>query len=185
MLATPGDLPVGPEWVYEVEWDGLRVLAEVVDGRLHLVTPDRHDVTACFPELAALTHVVPDVVLDGTIVLLRRGMPDAAALEARLRGAPPESLATLMLSDVLRLYGVPLLDRTQDERRATLERLDLGRTAAVALSPLYTDGPALRAATVQRGLAGVLAKRRDAPYRPGPDGAWVRVANRYRRGRSQ
>jgi len=185
MLATPGDLPVGPEWVYEVEWDGLRVLAEVADGRLHLVTPEGHDVTACFPELAALTHVVPDVVLDGTIVLLTRGVPDAAALAARLRGAPAGPLATLMLSDVLRLYGVPLLDRTHDERRATLERLDLSRTGGVALSPVYVDGPALRAATAQRGLSGVLAKRRDAPYRAGPDPAWVRVANRYRRSRGR
>jgi bifunctional non-homologous end joining protein LigD len=185
MLATPGDLPVGPEWVYEVEWDGLRVLAEVADGRLQLVTPEGHDVTACFPELAALTHVVPDVVLDGTIVLLTAGAPDATALEARLRGGPPGPLATLMLSDVLRLYGVPLLDRSQDERRATLERLDLSRTPGVALSPVYTDGPALRAATAQRGLSGVLAKRRDAPYRAGPDPAWVRVANRYRRGRGR
>lgn len=185
MLATPGDLPVGPEWVYEVEWDGLRVLAEVVDGGLHLVTSDGQDVTPCFPELGALTHLVPDVVLDGTIVLLTAGAPDAAALEARLRGAPAGPLATLMLSDVLRLYGVPLLDRTQDERRATLERLDLGAMSGVALSPIYTDGRALRAATAQRGLSGVLAKRRDAPYRAGPDPAWVRVANRYRRGRGR
>jgi bifunctional non-homologous end joining protein LigD len=185
MLATPGDLPVGPDWVYEVEWDGLRVLAEVVDGRLHLVTPERQDVTPCFPELGALTHLVPDIVLDGTIVLLSAGVPDAAALEARLRGAPAGPLATLMLSDVLRLYGVPLLDRTQDERRATLERLDLRGTAGVALSPVYTDGQALRAATAQRGLSGVLAKRRDAPYRAGPGPAWVRVANRYRRGRGR
>jgi bifunctional non-homologous end joining protein LigD len=185
MLATPGDLPVGPEWVYEVEWDGLRVLAEVADGRLHLVTPDDQDVTACFPELAALTHLVPDVVLDGTIVLLAGGVPDARALEARLRGAPAGPMATLMLSDVLRLYGVPLLDRTQDERRATLERLDVGRTTGVVLSPVYTDGAALRAATAQRGLSGVLAKRRDAPYRAGPDPSWVRVANRYRRGRGR
>jgi bifunctional non-homologous end joining protein LigD len=176
MLATPGDLPVGPDWVYEVEWDGLRVLAEVADGQLRLVTLDDHDVTACFPELAGLTHVVPDVVLDGTLVLLTAGAPDAAALGERLRGGPPEPPATLMLSDVLRLYGVPLLERPQDERRATLERLDLGRAAHVALSPIYTDGPALRAATVQRGLAGVLAKRRDAPYQPGPASTWVRVA---------
>jgi bifunctional non-homologous end joining protein LigD len=177
MLATPGDLPVGPEWVYEVEWDGLRVLAEVADGRLRLVTSEGQDVTACFPELGGLTHLVPDVVLDGTMVLLKGGVPDADALAARLRGGPPGQLATLMLSDVLRLYGVPLLERTHDERRATLERLDLRGTPGVALSPVYTDGPALRAAAVQRGLPGVLAKRRDAPYRPGANGAWVRVAN--------
>ena len=77
MLATPGDLPVGPEWVYEVEWDGLRVLAEVVDGGLRLITLEGQDVTPCFPELAGLTHLVPDVVLDGTVVLLTRGLPDA------------------------------------------------------------------------------------------------------------
>ena len=178
MLATPGDLPVGPEWVYEVEWDGLRVLAEVVDGGLHLVTPEGQDVTPCFLELAGLTHLVPDVVLDGTVVLLTRGRPDADALAARLRGAPPESHATFMVSDVLRLYGVELHDRTQDERRATLERLDLGRVPGVVASPVYTDGPALRAATLQRGLAGVLAKRRDAPYRPVPATTWVQVGRR-------
>jgi bifunctional non-homologous end joining protein LigD len=177
MLATPGDLPVGAEWVYEVEWDGLRVLAEVADGRLRLVTPDGQDVTGSFPELGGLTHLVPDVVLDGTIVLLTSGVPDADALAARLRGGAPGQLATLMLSDVLRLYGVPLLERTHDERRGTLERLDLRGTPGVALSPVYTDGPALRAAAAQRGLSGVLAKRRDAPYRAGADGAWVRVAN--------
>ena len=175
MLATPGDLPVGPEWVYEVEWDGLRVLAEVVDGGLRLVTLEGQDVTPCFPELAGLTHLVPDVVLDGTVVLLTRGLPDADALAARLRGAPPGPHATLMLSDILRLYGVELHDRPQDERRATLERLDLGRVPGVVLSPVYTDGPALRAAAVARGLPGVLAKRRDAPYRAGPATAWVRV----------
>ena len=177
MLATPGDLPVGPDWVYEVEWDGLRVLAEVVDGGLRLVTAEGQDVTPCFPELAGLTHLVPDVVLDGTIVMLTRGLPDAEALAARLRGSPAGSHATLMLSDILRLYGVELHDRPQDERRATLERLDLDRTPGVVLSPVYSDGTALRAATVQRGLPGVLAKRRDAPYRAGPATAWVRVGN--------
>jgi bifunctional non-homologous end joining protein LigD len=178
MLATPGDLPVGPEWVYEVEWDGLRVLAEVADGGLRLVTQEGQDVTACFPELAGLTHLVPDVVLDGTVVLLTRGKPDAEALAARLRGAPPGPHATLMLSDILRLYGVELHDRPQDERRATLERLDLARVPGVVASPVYTDGPALRAAAVARGLPGVLAKRRDAPYRPGPATTWVRVNGR-------
>ena len=175
MLATPGDLPVGPEWVYEVEWDGLRVLAEVVDGGLRLITPEGQDVTPCFPEMGGLTHLVPDVVLDGTLVLLTRGQPDADALAARLRGAPAEAHATFMVSDILRLYGVELHERPQHERRGTLERLDVSRVEGVVASPVYTDGPALRAAAVARGLPGVVAKRRDAPYRAGPATAWVRV----------
>ena len=110
------------------------------------------------------------------------GSPDAARII--LREAAESGLERVGW-DILRLYGVSLLDRSQDERRATLERLDLRRTSGVALSPVHSDGQALRAATTQRGLSGVLAKRRDAPYRAGPDGAWVRVANRYRRGRGR
>jgi bifunctional non-homologous end joining protein LigD len=182
MLATPGDLPVGPDWVYEVEWDGLRVLAEVADGQLRLVTLDDHDVTACFPELAGLTHVVPDVVLDGTLVLLTAGAPDAAALGERLRGGPPEPPATLMLSDVLRLYGVPLLERPFDERRSTLERLDLGGPVDGVpwqVPAVFEDGAALAAATRAQGLEGLVSKRRSSKYLPGRRSRdWVKRAHR-------
>ena len=64
-----------------------------------------------------------------------------------------------MVFDVLRLYGVSLLDRPLAERRATLERLDLFGLAHVETSPLYPDGAALLAVTAQRGLEGVVAKR--------------------------
>lgn len=137
MLATPGDLPVGPEWVYEVEWDGLRVLAEVADGGLRLVTPEGHDVTPCFPELAGLTHLVPDVVLDGTVVMLTRGRPDADALAARLRGDPPGPHATLMLSDILpalrRRAARQVAGRAPRHARATRSGPDAWRGAVARL----------------------------------------------------
>ncbi len=80
-----------------------------------------------------------------------------------------------MLSDILRLYGVALHDRPQDERRATLERLDLGRVPGVVLSPVYTDGPALRAATVAARPAG---RARQTPRRPVPGGPGDRLGAR-------
>ena len=175
MLATPGDLPVGPDWVYEVEWDGLRVLAEVADGAVTPGDARRPRCHSLLPRAGRADPVVPDVVLDGDARPAHRA--ERPSRGAR-RTAPRRSARAARdphALDVLRLYGVPLLERPQDERRATLERLDLGRAAHVALSPIYTDGPALRAATVQRGLAGVLAKRRDAPYEPGPASTWVRV----------
>lgn len=88
--------------------------------------------------------------------------------------------AALMAFDVLRLYGVPLLHRPLDERQATLERVGLDTAGSVALSPVYDDGPALLSAVRRQRLAGVVAKRRDAPYRPGRrDPSWVTVAHEH------
>ncbi|MBA3907215.1 MAG: DNA ligase [Pseudonocardiales bacterium] len=184
MLATPGDLPKGPGWLYEVKWDGMRLLADVTESRLDLRSRSGRDVTANFPELAALVELAPDVLLDGEVVLLEHGVPSFHALADRMQSPVEERVAlarpvTFMVFDVLRLYGVPLLDRTLDERRATLERLDTTAVAGLALSPTYTDGPALFAATAQRGMEGIVAKRRDGIYRPGTRSpGWVKTTHR-------
>jgi bifunctional non-homologous end joining protein LigD len=180
MLATPGDLPTGPGWIYEVKWDGMRLLADVSDGRLDLRSRSGRDVTANFPELAGLVDLAPDVLLDGEVVLLEHGVPSFHALSDRMQTpvAAPSRPVTYMVFDVLRLYGVPLLARTLAERRATLERLELTAVPNLALSPTYSDGLALFAATAQRGMEGVVAKRRDSPYRPGrrsPE--WVKTTH--------
>ncbi|MBP2364489.1 non-homologous end-joining DNA ligase [Pseudonocardia parietis] len=189
MLATPGPLPTGAGWSYEVKWDGMRVLASVTDGdggrALTLRTRSGRDVTPNFGELADLMTLAPDVLLDGEVVLLDAGVPSFAALAHRMQGVVSAAAAasrpvTFMVFDVLRLYGVSLLDRPLAERRATLERLDLSGLAHVETSPLYPDGAALLAVTAQRGLEGVVAKRETSRYRPGrrsPD--WVKVAHRH------
>jgi bifunctional non-homologous end joining protein LigD len=184
MLATPGALPDGPDWLFEVMWDGIRVLADVADGRVRLTSRSGRDVTAGFPELADLPKVAPDLLLDGEVVIVENGVPSFGALVERMQGpAGPRAArlkpVTFMVSDVLRLYGVPLLERPLHERRGTLERLDLSGVPAVSLSPTYTDGPALMAATRQRGMAGVVAKRRDGVYLPGGRAtSWTTVTHR-------
>lgn len=185
MLATPGTLPSGPDWLFEVKWDGMRLLADVAEGRLRLTTRTERDVTTHFPELADLVGLAPDVLLDGEVVLLDGGVPSFAALADRIHGpADPHTVparpVTYMAFDILRLYGVPLLDRPLDERRATLERLDLTVAAQLSLSPAYTDGAALWEATRQRGMEGVVAKRRDGVYRPGRRSpGWTKAAHRH------
>jgi bifunctional non-homologous end joining protein LigD len=184
MLATPGALPEGPEWLFEVKWDGMRVLADVSDGHVRLSSRSERDVTANFPELAELTKLAPDVQLDGEVVLLEDGVPSFAALADRMHGPVVPRVAqarpvTFVVFDVLRLYGVPLLDRPLDERRGTLERLDLAAVSVLSLSPAYTAGPALLEATRQRGMEGVVAKRRDSVYRPGRRSpSWRKVTHR-------
>ncbi|RZT83527.1 bifunctional non-homologous end joining protein LigD [Pseudonocardia sediminis] len=185
MLATPGPLPTGDDWLFEVKWDGMRVIADVADGTLQLATRTGRDVTANFPELAGLAELAPDVVLDGEVVLLDGGVPSFDALAHRMHSAVSPSVAlarpvTFMVFDVLRLYGVDLTDRPLAERRATLDRLDLDGLDTVASSPLYPDGEALMAVTGERGMEGVVAKRADSVYRAGRRSpSWVKVTHRY------
>ena len=175
MLATPAaaaDVPTDADaWAYEVRWDGVRVLADVHEGGLVLRSGTGRDLGAAFPELAALAGAHPDVLLDAEVVALADGVPSAAALAARC------TPVTLVAVDVLRLYGVELLDRPWQQRRESLDRL-LPSGRAWQVSPLYPDAAALLAGTLEQGLPGVVAKRRASTYQPGrrsPD--WVEHAH--------
>jgi bifunctional non-homologous end joining protein LigD len=191
MLATAADpdrgLPDdGADWSYEVKWDGMRVLADLRDGRVTLHSRTERDITIAFPELAALGAAHPDVLLDGEIVVLADGVPSFRALadrmnvrEARRAAALAATApATLIAFDALRMSGVDLTSRSWQERREVLERLQpSGRLWQ--LSPVHDDLAPLLAATVEHGLEGVVAKRRSSVYRPGfrsPD--WIKLAHK-------
>ncbi|MGI4893617.1 MAG: non-homologous end-joining DNA ligase [Janthinobacterium lividum] len=191
MLATPAPatgVPTDAEaWAYEVKWDGMRILADVHEGAVVLRSRTGRDVTATFPEFAALAEVHADVHLDGEIVALQDGVPSFAALGERMHmgDARAAKLAvrttpvTLIAFDVLRLYGVDLVERSWQERRESLDRL-LPSGSAWQVSPVYGDAASLLSATQEQGLEGVLAKRRSSRYQPGrrsPD--WVKHAHRH------
>jgi len=191
MLATAADavrgLPAdGAQWAYEVKWDGMRVLADLHDGVLRLVSRRGNDVSAAYPELAGLAGAHPDALLDAEVVVLRGGVPSFGALAERMHVRDPRKAAamaaaapaTLIVFDVLRLYGVDLVARPWHERREVLERLSAsGR--GWQLSPVYDDRDLLIAATLEQQLEGVVAKRRSSRYVPGarsPD--WIKLAHR-------
>lgn len=187
MFATPGCLPEGPEWCYEVKWAGVRVLADINGGTLRLTSHTERDLTGRFPEFRALAHRIGDALLDGEVIVLDGGVPSRLALAARLRSTDPRRTrrtprtrsAVFLVSDVLRLYGVSLLHRSPQDRRSTLERVGVDAADGVTLSPVYDDGAALLSATGRQRLDGVVAKRFDAPYRPGVrDPSWVQVSHR-------
>lgn len=187
MLATSTTaVPQGDSWVHEVKWDGMRVLADVTDGRLRLFSRTERDVTVAFPELAGLGDEYPDLLLDGEIVVLDGGTPSFAGMAERFhvvdarkaRRLAEQRPATYMAFDLLRLYGVDLTQRPWTERRATLERLELDGPRWQT-PPVFTDGEALLAATREQGLEGIVSKRTDSAYRPGlrsPD--WLKLPHR-------
>ena len=186
LAATASGIPAGPEWVHEVKWDGMRILAEVASGRLRLWSRTEREVTVAFPELAALADLGHDVLLDGEVVVMVDSVPSFEALAERLHVQDRRKAATLaarrpasyLVFDLLRLDGIDLIGRPFAQRRASLEALGLAGPHW-QVPPTFTDGATLLAATAEQGLEGVVSKRLDAPYRPGRrSDAWLKTPHR-------
>ncbi|WP_163571509.1 non-homologous end-joining DNA ligase [Fodinicola feengrottensis] len=183
MLASPGDLPVGPEWAYEVKWDGIRAIASAAGGRLRLHSRSDKDVTAIYPELAGLAEMFPEGTLDGEIVAFDKGRPSFPALQDRMNVDDPRRVArlveltpvTLVIFDLLRLDRLDLTPLPYADRRETLEQLDLNGPRWIT-APAFDDGAATLAASRELGLEGVLAKRLRSPYVPAARSRdWIKV----------
>src|SRR5689334_14402373 len=91
MLATSADrLPSGPEWSYEVKWDGYRVVAVKTGARVRLLSRQHKDLTATFPSVAQSAAVLTPTscILDGELVAIdSTGRPSFQALQHRQTGS--------------------------------------------------------------------------------------------------
>ena len=172
MLASSGTrVPSGPQWVHEIKWDGIRVLAEVDGGRLWLWSRNENDVTMAYPELQGLAGIGHDVLLDGEIIAFSDGVPTFAALADRMHVRNARRAATLAQTnpvtlvafDLLRLDGEDLTGRPLSERREALLSLGLD-DPRWQVPATYDDGLMLMEVTAQQQLEGVVSKKRDSRY---------------------
>ena len=180
MLAELGrDLPSGDGWLYEPKWDGFRALVFWDGDELVLQSRDLRPLNRYFPELeAGLRQALPTAcVLDGEVVIAGAQGLDFEALQQRIHPAASriallaqQTPAEFVAFDLLATAEADLTPHPQAERRQRLQRV-LGRPAGpLHLTPSTTDR-ALAADWFARfegaGLDGVIAKRAEAPYRPG------------------
>ncbi|MDO5513545.1 non-homologous end-joining DNA ligase, partial [Corynebacterium sp.] len=185
MLATPGTpadvrlgVQDGEEWVFEMKWDGYRIIAGVGGGAVVLASRNGHDYTALFPQAAELLELLPQGgILDGELVALdERGRPDFGLLQAVAAGEEVETTLRYMVFDLLRLGKSPQLRTPYRKRRALLREV-LAEGEHVTVPPAHT-GSLAQAEKVSRdlGLEGVVAKRADSTYLPGKRGkAWLKL----------
>jgi bifunctional non-homologous end joining protein LigD len=128
---------------------------------------------------ALATLPVKSVTLDGEgVVCGPGGVTDFARLRAAL-GRKGSRQAFLHAFDVLELDGEDLRGKRWDYRREMLTRLLRGIGHGIQLSEHVDvlDGPTLFKHGCAMGLEGIVAKRRDRPYRSGRSPDWVKVKN--------
>ena len=175
MLATHGSvagLKAG-QWAFEGKWDGYRLLVEADRGEVRLRSRSGRDVAKEYPQLRSLAADLADhhVVLDGEAVALNKsGVPSFNEMQNRGRGTHVEFWAF----DLLYLDGRSLLRAKYQDRRKLLETL--GAAGDLIVPDLLTgDGAQALEHSIERGLEGVVAKKRDSTYQPGRRSAsWIK-----------
>jgi bifunctional non-homologous end joining protein LigD len=170
-------LPKGERWLFEVKWDGFRVQVHKTGRAVSIFSRNGHDWTARFPHLACEFRSLPrSVVIDGELVATTG--EDIAPFWQLMRivnGRRDDGLVVFGF-DLLADNGRDLRSLPYMERKRRLARLVArARLGRLLHSEPFTQGVRLLEECERRGLEGVVAKRRDAPYRAGKHGDWVKV----------
>src|SRR5437868_10113760 len=186
MMATLVDGPFDDaEWLFEVKWDGYRALAYVEDGHVRLVSRNQNEFTD-YPELSVIPKQLraKTAILDGEIVALdEEGRSSFSLMQQRTgltsgekRRTPNRSLPIVYyVFDLLYADGYSLL-RVDLEKRKELLAAILEPSRLVRYSDHFLEkGEKLFAAAAQKGLEGIMAKRRGSCYLPKRSREWLKI----------
>ncbi|WP_343672629.1 DNA ligase D [Paraburkholderia heleia] len=184
-LATPADAPpVGDTWLYELKFDGYRVLARIDrhargKGDVRIITRTGRDWTAKFPrQVEALRALkVESAWLDGEAVVLdAAGVPNFQALQNAFDAGRAEDI-TFWLFDLPWLDGADLRGVPLEARRDKLAALLAQQPHdALRFSEAFEGEPqAMLEAACEANLEGLVAKRRDSPYTSTRSAAWLKL----------
>lgn len=196
MLATPGELPDDDAepgtWAYELKWDGVRALAYLRDGGIHLESRNGNDITPRYPEVHPLAAAVAGrrLVLDGEVVAFdAAGRPSFSLLQTRMHVVGERNVAArvgmaplaYLVFDVLHVDGRSTRGLPWLERRTLLDELDLQGPTWQTPKAHVGQGAAVHQASRAGGLEGVMAKRTTSLYTTGRRTRdWLKVKNTCR-----
>jgi len=174
LVAEPPD---GPDWLHEQKFDGYRILAELDRGKVRLLSRRFKDWTAAFPEVAEAVAALPvsRAVLDGEVAAVRSdGRTSFQALQNR-----NSANVAYFAFDLLAEGDEDLTRLALEQRKARLADL-VARPRRRASVIRYSDhvvggGREFFALACERGLEGIISKRRDKPYLPGRGTTWVKT----------
>ncbi|MFY2029362.1 DNA ligase D [Achromobacter xylosoxidans] len=169
----------GDDWIYEMKFDGYRLLARLRDGQVRLYTRNGHDWGPKLPHLArALQRLpLPDAWIDGEIVMLAdNGAPSFQALQNAFDGERTDGILFYAF-DLPYVTGRDLRQEPLRVRRAVLARvMEAAGGDPLRFSEAFDAAPAdLVASACKMGLEGIIAKRLSAPYVSRRSDSWVKL----------
>jgi len=172
--------PAAGDWIYELKFDGIRLIAIKDREKVSLLSRNQNDLSARFPEIVDAVKNLPtdECVLDGEVVALdEQGRSSFQLLQAReMEGR--KSPIYFYVFDLLQLDGKSFISMPLEARKNVLEKLCAsGGDPLIRYSgAIGGDAEHLLREVQHRGLEGIIGKLRDSVYEPDRrSGAWIKL----------
>ncbi len=167
-------------WIWELKFDGYRMLARVDNGDVRLITRNGHDWTHKMPQLARSLSELPlqSGWIDGEVLMVdAHGIPDFQALQNAFDGDTTAELVfyafDLPFADGEDLRPLPVVER-RERLRALIDATET--PGHVRFSEAFEAVPAdLVSSACQLGFEGVIGKRKASPYVTRRSSDWIKL----------
>jgi bifunctional non-homologous end joining protein LigD len=171
--------PATGDWIYELKFDGIRLIAVKRDEKVSLLSRNQNDLSGRFPEIVEAIENLPprECVIDGEVVAVdEKGRSSFQLLQAHeMEGR--KSPIYFYAFDLLQLDGKSLIELPLEARKNVLEKLCAEAGDPIRYSgAIGSDAKRLLEEVQRRGLEGIIGKQRNSIYEPGRrSGAWVKL----------
>jgi bifunctional non-homologous end joining protein LigD len=181
MLASPWtEPPEGPDWIFEVKWDGYRAIAIIEQSKVQLLSRNGLSLEKKFEKVVTELRSLDldSAILDGEVVAVdQNGIPRFELLQ-RFQQKPQGTLLYYVF-DLPYLGGKDLTALPLLRRRELLKNV-LPENEVIRFSgAVEGEGKRFFELASQRGLEGIVAKRKDSTYQPGRRSkSWLKIKSR-------
>ncbi len=171
--------PATDDWVYELKFDGIRLIAIKADKRVSLLSRNENELSGRFPAIveAIKNLTAREFVIDGEVVALDDEGRSSFQLLQALQMEGRKSPVYFYAFDLLQLDGKSLLGLQLEARKKFLEELCAGAGDPIRYSGVIGgDAKRLLEEVERRGLEGLIGKQRNSVYEPDRrSGAWIKL----------
>ena len=172
--------PAAGEWIYELKFDGIRLIAVKNGEKVNLVSRNGKELAVRFAEVAAAIRSLPivDCVIDGEVVALdNAGRSSFQLLQGRELPGGKDHPVYYYVFDLLQAGGHVLTAQALEARKKWLEQLCAEATEPIRYSgEIGNDPEKLLTEVKRRGLEGIIGKQRRSVYEPDRrSGAWIKL----------
>ena len=179
MLASSSkdmEFPTSKNWLYELKWDGYRMICNHSPKKTTLYSRNGIDYTISYPTLTeSLKQLPTSAIIDGEVVCLdKNGASRFQWLQDY--SEHPKGELTYIAFDLLYLDGHSITHLKLKERKELLERLIADLPGIKYSDHITGGGKAFFEEAKKKGLEGILGKKSDSLYFSGLRSEnWIKI----------